>query len=356
MHPHSAAAWEGAAEDRNACRALIKGGSKTFYAAAHLLPQKVRDDAYVLYAFCRISDDTVDVQGGRGDAIAKLNERLARAYAGKPFDSPVDRAFAHVVALYDIPISLPAALIEGLDWDVRGVVCEDVSDVYAYAARVAGSVGAMMSILMGVRAPDLIARACDLGVAMQLTNIARDVGEDARNGRLYLPRAWLREEGVDPDRWLRAPSFTPAIARVVAKLLKDADRLYRRADGGIAGLPLACRPGIFAARFIYPRIGTAIARNGFDSFSRRAYVPTSGKLTMIGRAFLATAVGGRVGRAVPCLPEVAFLIDAVIAAGESTFVAPTLWTRVSESILWVAHLFAALELRERERALQSSSG
>ena len=89
---------------------------------------------------------------------------------------------------------------------------------------------------MGARSADLIARACDLGVAMQLTNIARDVGEDARAGRLYLPRAWLREAGVDPVEWLATPRFRPEIAAVVARLLKHAEGLYARADAGIAGL------------------------------------------------------------------------------------------------------------------------
>ena len=87
-----------------------------------------------------------------------------------------------------------------------------------------------------------MARACELGVAMQLTNIARDVGEDARMGRLYLPRTWLREEGLDPDAWLAKPSFGPEIARVVSRLLSAADALYRRAEEGVWFLPRGCRP------------------------------------------------------------------------------------------------------------------
>ena len=128
------------------------------------------------------------------------------------------------------------ALLDGLQWDVEERTFETLSDIYAYAARVAGAVGAMMAALMGARSSDLVARACDLGVAMQLTNIARDVGEDARVGRLYLPRAWLREAGVDPEDWLAAPSFRPEIATVVARLLRQADFLYARADAGIAKL------------------------------------------------------------------------------------------------------------------------
>ena len=95
--------------------------------------------------------------------------------------------------------------------------------------RLSAAVGAMMCVLMGVRDANALARACDLGVAMQLTNIARDVGEDARNGRLYLPRQWLREAGIDADAWLRAPRFDAAIAGVVGRLLQEAEVLYRRA-------------------------------------------------------------------------------------------------------------------------------
>ncbi|WP_159197133.1 phytoene/squalene synthase family protein, partial [Escherichia coli] len=102
----------------------------------------------------------------------------------------------------------------------------------AYAARVAGAVGAMMTLIMGRRAPEIVARACDLGVAMQFTNIARDVGEDARAGRLYLPQSWLREAGIDPNTWLQTPSFTPEIAAIVQRLLDAADIFYSRATHG----------------------------------------------------------------------------------------------------------------------------
>ena len=131
---------------------------------------------------------------------------------------PADRALADVVQQFAIPRTLLDALIEGFAWDAEGRRYEDISSVYAYSARVAATVGAMMTLLMGVRDPDLLARACDLGVAMQLSNIARDVGEDAANGRLYLPREWLREEGLDPDAWLAKPVWSPALGRVVSRL------------------------------------------------------------------------------------------------------------------------------------------
>ncbi len=109
------------------------------------------------------------------------------------------------------------ALLEGFAWDAAGRRYDTLDDLLDYAARVAGAVGAMMAVLMGVRDPALLARACDLGVAMQLTNIARDVGEDARAGRLYLPLAWLREAGIDPDAFLADPALQSRFGRCGAR-------------------------------------------------------------------------------------------------------------------------------------------
>jgi phytoene synthase len=292
-----------------------------------------------------LSDDLVDVEGGALDAIARLRERLDQAYAGTPADSPVDRAFADVVAAFDMPRALPEALIDGLEWDVAGVACESLSDLYAYAARVAGSVGAMMSVLMGVRDPVTVARACDLGVAMQLTNVARDVGEDARAGRLYLPRSWLRAEGIDPDAWLARPQFGPAIGSTVERLLQAADALYRRADAGISRLPPSCRPGIFAARHLYREIGVEVGRRGFDSVSGRARVSSCRKLCLVGHALVDAAWAGAGSLTEPALPETAYLVDAV-AAGYARVIERPL-SGVSDRVIWVARLFAELEARER---------
>ena len=190
-----------------ACRALLKGGSRTFHAASKVLPRRVSDPAIALYAFCRLADDAVDLGDNRAAAVERLRERLDRAYRGQPMDQAADRAFADVVARFSIPRELPEALLEGLAWDAEGRRYETLPELYAYAARVAGTVGAMMTLVMGQRAPEIVARACDLGVAMQLTNIARDVGEDARAGRLYLPRSWLRDAGIDPDAWLAKPGI-----------------------------------------------------------------------------------------------------------------------------------------------------
>ncbi|BAM91902.1 phytoene synthase [Bradyrhizobium oligotrophicum S58] len=334
-------------EDIAICRRSLRGGSKTFFAASKVLPRAVGDPAIALYAFCREADDAVDGPGRRVDAIEVLHERLDRIYDGAPDDSPVDRALAGVVAQFAIPRALPEALLEGLAWDAQGRRHETLSDVLAYAVRVAGTVGVMMSLLMHRRAPETIGRACDLGIAMQLTNIARDVGEDARAGRLYLPRQWLREAGLDVDTWLVAPFFDDRIGRVTARLLAVADVFYARAAAGIGDLPWACRPGIHAARLIYADIGREVARAEFDSLSQRAFVSTARKLQLLGKAALVSLVQEQCSLA-PARPEAHVLIAAVIAADAQRPHAISPQRRTAQDrALWVIDLFERLERRDQ---------
>lgn len=336
--------------DRLACRAMIRHGSKSFFAASKLLPHGVRDGAYALYAFCRMSDDVVDVDGGRSAAIMRLTARLDAAYAGAPAPSPVDRALADTVRAHAIPKALLAALLEGLSWDVDQRRYETIDALTAYAARVAGAVGAMMTALMGARAPALAARACDLGVAMQFTNIARDVGEDAQAGRLYLPLDWMREAGLDPDVFLENPAPSPELAVVVRRLLDRADDLYRRADSGVARLPVACRPAIGAARLIYAEIGAEVRRAGYDSVTRRARVSGARKVALAALA-CACAVSGQADPrllAAPPLAQTRYLAEAVARTEHlqrRSAGSPISW--VDENWGWVWDLFHRMGQRER---------
>lgn len=273
-----------AAADMEACRAAIRTGSLSFHAASRLLPAHVRDPALVLYAFCRLADDAVDEGHDPRAAVLHLQDRLDSAYAGRPRNDPIDRAFARMIEQHDMPRALPDALLEGLAWDAEGRRFDSLSGVLEYSARVAAVVGAMMCVLMGVRDRHRLARACDLGLAMQLTNIARDVGEDAQRGRIYLPLDWFAEAGLAPHAFLRDPTPSRQIRDMTARLLREADRLYLRSEPGIARLPLSCRPGIFAARSIYGGIGNVIRAQGCDAISRRA---TTNKANKIG--WLATA-------------------------------------------------------------------
>ena len=248
--------------DLAACRTLLKTGSRSFFAAAHFLPYRCRDAATALYAFCRQADDAVDESGAPAEALAVLHARLDALYAGTPQNYPADRALAAVAQRCGLPKTLLEALLEGFAWDAEGRAYDDLEGVLSYSARVAGAVGVMMAVLMGERDADVLARAADMGVAMQLTNISRDVGEDARNGRLYLPREWLREAGIDPEAFLAEPRHSEGLAEVLARLLAVAHTLYRRADSGLTRLPSRCRPGMYAARLLYSAIGEQLAARG----------------------------------------------------------------------------------------------
>lgn len=333
------------AHDAAACRALMRSGSKTFFAASLLLPARVRGPARALYAFCRVADDLIDLGECPATAMRQLHERLDAVYAGRPQAFDCDRALASVVHGFAIPRELLDALLDGFLWDASGRSYESIEEVQAYGARVAGTVGAMMALVMGTRCEHALARACDLGVAMQLTNIARDVGEDARNGRLYLPRQWLREAGIEPQAWLATPRFDAAIAAVVQRLLRVADDLYESAEHGIAALPRDCRPAIHAARLVYAEIGRELERNGLDSIARRAVVSRQRKLALIARATSAAVVPPRRGRErQPALAEVQFLVDAAAMPAAPTPAARSFDDRVG----WV------IQLSERQ-ALQHVS-
>ena len=330
--------------DLAACRLSLRNGSKTFLAASMLLPRGVHEPASALYAFCRLADDAVDESGGPHGAVARLRERLRLAYAGTPQPHAADRALAGVVARYAIPSTLFEALLEGFEWDVQGRRYDTLEELQAYAARVAGTIGAMMAILMGVRSPEGLARACDLGVAMQLSNIARDVGEDARMGRLYLPRRWMHEAGIEPQAWLARPHYSAELGAVVGRVLDAAEGLYRRVDAGVARLPWACRPGINAARYLYAEIGHEVARRGLDSVNGRARVPAARKAWLLLRA-VAQLRPSSVDHALPPLEANRFLVEAALASAPPSALATPRSSRRSfgERVAWTAELFTRLD-------------
>jgi phytoene synthase len=336
------------ARDLAICRELMRGGSRTFFAASCVLPRRVRLPATALYSFCRVADDAIDGARAAGAdphaAMRSLHHRLDAVYAGDPRPEVADRALAAVLRAHPIPRLLFEALLEGFEWDAQGRRYETIEELHDYGARVAGTVGAMMAVLMETRERWALARACELGLAMQLTNIARDVGEDARAGRVYLPLRWLREAGVDVDAWLAAPRFDSRIAGVVARVLAEADRLYARAECGVAALPRDCRPAIQAARLVYAEIGRAIEGAGHDSVHRRAVVGSRRKLALIGRACTALVVApGRPvaaeGTAEP-MPAVRALVDV---AASDELAARTFYQRT----LRVLQIFERAEAHRR---------
>ena len=291
------------------CRAILGRGSKSFAAASRLLPARLRDPVAGYYAFCRVSDDAVDESADPLSALGELSRRLERIVEGRPEDHPADIALAWVVREHAIGRAPLDALLEGYRWDLERRRYEDLEGVRAYAARVAASVGVVMTRIMGREDAETLARAADLGVAMQLTNIARDVGEDARAGRLYLPLAWLREEGVEPEAFVSAPTPLEGVRIAVCRLLDHADGLYRRAGLGIPRLPADCRTAIAAARAIYADIGRVIRARRYDSVSSRAFTSSARKAWLAAASLPARLASSAPPSNVEALAEVRFLIE-----------------------------------------------
>lgn len=300
------------AADLAACRAILDEGSKSFAAAARLLPRRIRGDVAAFYAFCRISDDLVDFSDDPAAAVEELDGRLDRLYAGSPDDDPVDRAFGRVVHRHDLPRPIVDALIEGFAWDAEEREYETLHDVLGYCARVASSLGVIMTLFMGPRDAQTMARACDLGAAMQLTNICRDVAEDAGRERLYLPAALLRERGVDPKHFVanhRDYAGDRRIAEVIEVMLAEADEYYRRADAGIRMLPWDSRPAIGAASRIYADIGRVIREQGCEFSAPRAHTSKTRKLRLLLGAWLFRTPTPDPERATaPVIPACDFLV------------------------------------------------
>ena len=276
------------------CREVMERGSKTFARAAALLDPVTRAGAYQLYAWGRHCDDVIDGQilghGQQTTAPALLEERLEslrrdtrQALAGGKPAGPVFEALARVVERHRIPHHHPFELLDGMEMDVRGTRYRTIEELEVYGYRVAGVVAVMMAQVMGIRDPQTLARAANVGTAIQLTNISRDVVDDAANGRVYLPTSWLTEAGVPVDE-VGDPRHRAAVARVVAKVLERGDQLYRSGDSGFDELPFRSRWAIAAARWIYWDIGTVIRSRGAAAWDRRAYVGAGKKLywTVVG--------------------------------------------------------------------------
>lgn len=264
-------------------RASIKKGSKSFSAAARLFDPEMRRHASMLYAWCRHCDDVIDdqhmgfaapdakpetVPATQEARLAQLRARTADAVAGRPTDDPAFEALQRVVSRHAIPARYPLELIDGFAMDVAGRRYESLDDVLEYCYHVAGVVGVMMSMVMGVREPSTLVRAADLGIAFQLTNISRDVMDDAANGRLYLPGAWLDEAGV-PRHAVNDPAYREAVAAVVDRLLAVAEPYYASAHVGLRDLPYRAAWAIAAAHGVYRDIGKGVRKRGSQAWDQR---------------------------------------------------------------------------------------
>jgi len=297
--------------DFDRSRAIIAKGSKSVALAARLFPAPVRVHVYHLYAWCRFCDDQIDGQalgfGQVAPGTAEQRLRLARmraeteaAMAGKPMPDPVMRAFQRTFLACGIAPRYPLDLLEGFAMDVDGRVFIELNDTLEYCYHVAGTVGAMMATVMNVRDPAVLARAIDLGIAFQLTNISRDVLEDAKQQRLYLPRSWLREVGIDTTEALF--DRPRALSRVVGRLLAEAERYYRSADVGIACLPPRSAWAIAAAKGVYREIGHQVMACNAQAWEKRVVIGLPRKFTLLCLG-LAQAVAAKLGNRSTGLPS-----------------------------------------------------
>lgn len=293
-------------------RSEIARHSKSFAMASRLLPPAIRDRASIVYAWCRRADDAIDAPNVDAvKAVARLECEIDQIYGGGGSGDPILAGFAAIVRETEIPRRYPTELVAGMAMDATGYRYETDADLRLYAFRVAGVVGLMMCHVMGLGDRSALAAAARLGIAMQLTNICRDVREDWERGRLYIPATLLREVGGEwiaghRDGPLPAAARAP-LALAVARLLDRADVDYAAGDLGLPALPSSCRVAVGAARRIYAGIGDRLKDRQCDVFAPRAVVSTPRKLLLAAAAAgaaLRAAVSPRVYR--HALPELAF--------------------------------------------------
>lgn len=282
----------------------IEVGSKSFAAAARLFDPATRRSVLMLYAWCRHCDDVVDGQdlgfgaqrSDRGQSEQRLAELVAQtraAYAGAQTQAPAFAAFQEVALKHEIPRRFAFDHLDGFAMDVHERHYETLEDTLEYCYHVAGVVGLMMACIMGVKAESTLDRACDLGLAFQLTNIARDIVEDAGVGRCYLPAAWLREAGI-PAAQLAAPVHREKLAALAARLVQQAEPYYDSALGGLPALPTRSALAIAAARGVYRDIGIKVRALGPRAWDGRVSTSSTDKLRlMAGAAMLALSSRAR---------------------------------------------------------------
>ena len=266
--------------------------ARSFHFAARLFPPAARARVSGVYAFCRFTDDLVDEAAGA--TPADLRERLEawralarRAYGGARTDVPLLDVVLGGMAAAGVPFRYADELLTGVGMDLGRVRYRTMDDLDAYAARVAGGVGGWITELFGERDPGVLDRAYDLGIAMQITNVVRDVGEDWRAGRLYLPARLLAAHGLDEDAVAGMAAGgppSPAWPDLVEALLGQADARYERALRALPALPPVLRRPVAVAARVYQGIHGEVRRNGYDVGTRRAHTSLHRKLRLALRA------------------------------------------------------------------------
>jgi len=265
--------------------------SRSFSFASRLLPADKRADVERLYAWCRWCDDGVDAAASPHQAVEfvdRATHDVRRIAAGASPVAGESRWLADLASRHDLPLEAALALLDGMRSDLTPAAGFHEADLMRYCFRVAGAVGVLMCPILGLEDRRLLPQAAALGMGMQLTNIARDVAEDWRRGRCYLPVAWtdgLRPGGGPPD--------PVRVRRGVRTILEVADGYYTAGESGIGGLDRDARLAVRAAARIYRAIGTRIRKQDFRVLDGRARVSTLAKLRLFALAVLAPGGEGR---------------------------------------------------------------
>jgi phytoene synthase len=274
---------------------VIGRGSKSFALASKLFDRDTRERVWLLYAWCRRCDDLADAQelGGtlgeqegaerRVTAIRLLTER---AFEGLPTADPAFDALGLVARECGLTREMAEDVITGFELDAQGWRPRSEADLARYCYHVAGAVGVMMAVVMGVPRDDswMLDRACDLGFAFQLANIARDLDEDDRADRCYLPLEWLAEEDIEPGQHMK-PHHRQELADMTARLIRRMEKHEAWARMGAARLPFRSRWAVLAALRIYGAIGSKVAELGPRAWDNRVVIGPLNKLRHVAGAF-----------------------------------------------------------------------
>lgn len=270
------------------CTQLTRTHSSTFYLGSRLFPPTERQAVSVVYAVCRSGDDAVDEAPTREAARARLlvwREHIERAYAGAPRSGAFLEIGLHwVLEHFNVPRNAFDELYLGLESDLGEQRFETMSELMLYCRRVAGVVGLLIAPVAGYRGGDrTLESALSLGEAMQLTNILRDVGEDLRMDRLYLPTELLDKHGVTRAS-LKAAQVTPGYVALLEEIAEHASELYRQGWEGIPKLNGVAATAVGVAALNYEGILQKLRQNGYDNLTQRAFLRPVERLVLIPKA------------------------------------------------------------------------
>lgn len=260
--------------------AITREYAKTFYFASRFLNREKRCAAYAIYALCRITDNTVDAGGNTShvEALGAVKANISDVYAGRALKDTLLMAFKETVERYRIPREFFDELIEGMRMDVEKKRYRNFDELYGYCYRVAGVVGLIMLHVFGYQQPKAEKHAVELGIAMQLTNIIRDIKEDYKRGRIYLPQDEMEQYQVSEDH-VADERVDGAFKGLLGMQISRARRYYACASRGISLIDnLRCRLVVTVMLELYSSILNAVEKSNYDVFSHRAHVSTSGKL------------------------------------------------------------------------------